>query len=40
MSENKVHTKDSCWSAKMIYDSSGLSGVSTTSPVMNGVLQQ
>jgi hypothetical protein len=29
MSEDKVRTKDSCWSMRMIYDSRELSGVST-----------
>jgi hypothetical protein len=30
MSENKVRTKDSCWSVETIYDPSELSGASTT----------
>jgi hypothetical protein len=30
MSEDKVHTKDSCWSVGIIYDPSDLLGVSTT----------
>jgi hypothetical protein len=31
MSEDKVRTKDSCWSVGTIYDPSELSGVSTAS---------
>jgi hypothetical protein len=31
MSKDKVHTKDSCWSVGMIYDTRGLPRVSTTS---------
>jgi hypothetical protein len=34
-----VRTKDSCWSVGTIYDHSELSGVSTTSPRLDGVLQ-
>jgi hypothetical protein len=32
MSEDKVHTKDSCWSVGTIYDSIELLGVSITDP--------
>jgi hypothetical protein len=32
MSEDKVRTKDSCWSVEIIYDPSELPGVSTASP--------
>jgi hypothetical protein len=32
MSEDKVHTKDSCWSVVTIYDLRELPGVSTTGP--------
>jgi hypothetical protein len=32
MSEDKVRTKDSCWSVETIYDPSELSGVSTVDP--------
>ena len=32
MSEDKVRTKDSCWSVRTIYDSRELSGVSTAGP--------
>jgi hypothetical protein len=32
MSENKVRTKDFCWSVGTIYDPSELPGVSTTGP--------
>jgi hypothetical protein len=32
MSEDKVHTKDLCWSVGTIYDSSELLGVSTVGP--------
>jgi hypothetical protein len=39
MSEDKVRTKDSCWSVGMIYGLRGLPGVSTTSPGVDGVLQ-
>jgi hypothetical protein len=39
MSEDKVRTKDSCWSMGMVYDSRGLSGVSTTDLGVVGVLQ-
>jgi hypothetical protein len=34
-----VRTKDSCWSVETIYDPRELSGVSTTGPGMDGVLQ-
>ena len=39
MSADKVRTKDSCWSVETIYDPRELSGVSTTGPGMDGVLQ-
>jgi hypothetical protein len=32
MSEDKVYTKDLCWSVGMVYDPRGLSRVSTTGP--------
>jgi hypothetical protein len=32
MSEDKVRTKDSCWSVGTIYDPRELSGVSTVGP--------
>jgi hypothetical protein len=32
MSEDKVHTKDSCWSVGIIYDPIEQPGVSTTGP--------
>jgi hypothetical protein len=32
MSENKVHTKDSCWYVGIINDTRELSGVSTVGP--------
>jgi hypothetical protein len=32
MSEDKVHTKDLCWSVGTIYDPSELPGVSTAGP--------
>ena len=32
MSEDKVHTKDSCWSMGTIYDPRELLGVSTAGP--------
>jgi hypothetical protein len=38
MSEDKVRTKDLCWSVRTIYDPRGLSGVSTASSGLNGVL--
>jgi hypothetical protein len=38
MSENKVCTKDLCWSMGMIYDLRELSGVSTAGPEIDGVL--
>jgi hypothetical protein len=38
MSEDKVRTKDSCWSVGTIYDPRELSGVSTTDPGVDGVL--
>jgi hypothetical protein len=39
MSEDKVHTKDLCWSVGTIYDPRELPGVSTASPGLDGVLQ-
>jgi hypothetical protein len=39
MSEDKVCTKDSCWSVGTIYDPRELAGVSTASPELDGVLQ-
>jgi hypothetical protein len=39
MSEDKVRTKDSRWSVGMVYDPKGLSGVTTTGPRVDGVLQ-
>jgi hypothetical protein len=36
MSEDKVHTKDSCWSMDMVYDHRGLFGISTTGPGVAG----
>jgi hypothetical protein len=39
MSEDKVHTKDSCWSMRMVYSPRGLSGVSNVGPKVDGVLQ-
>jgi hypothetical protein len=39
MSEDKVHTKDSCWSVGTIYDCRELPGVSTTGPGVDRVLQ-
>jgi hypothetical protein len=32
MSEDKVRTKDSCWSVETIYDTRELLGVSTADP--------
>jgi hypothetical protein len=40
MSEDKVHTKDSCWSVGTIYDPSDLPGVSTAGPGLDGVLHK
>jgi hypothetical protein len=37
MSEDKVHTKDLCWSVRTIYDSSELTGVSTAGSGVDGV---
>jgi hypothetical protein len=34
MSEDKVRTKDSCWSVGTIYDPRELPGVSTAGPVI------
>jgi hypothetical protein len=39
MSEDKVRTKDSCWSVGTIYDPRELPGVSTDGPGLDGVLQ-
>jgi hypothetical protein len=39
MSEDKVCTKDSCWSVEMIYDPRGLLGVSTTGSGVDMMLQ-
>jgi hypothetical protein len=39
ISEDKVHTKDSCWSVGMVYDPKGLPGVSTASSRVDGVLE-
>jgi hypothetical protein len=39
MSENKLRTKDSCWSVGMVYNPRGLLGVSTTGLGVDGVLQ-
>jgi hypothetical protein len=39
MSEDKVHTKDSCWYVGTIYDPRKLPGVSTTGPGVDRVLQ-
>jgi hypothetical protein len=39
MSEDKVRTKDSCWSVQTIYDPRELLGVCTAGPRVNEVLQ-
>jgi hypothetical protein len=39
MSEDKVSTKDSCWSVEMIYGPRGLTEVSIAGPEVDGVLQ-
>jgi hypothetical protein len=39
MSEDKMSTKDSCWSMGMIYGPRELSGVSTAVTGVDGVLQ-
>jgi hypothetical protein len=39
MSEDKVRTKDPCWSVGTIYDPRELSRVSTIGPGVDGVLQ-
>jgi hypothetical protein len=39
MSEDKVCTKDSCWSVGTIYDPKKLPEVSTAGPRVEGVLQ-
>jgi hypothetical protein len=39
MSEDKVRTKDSCWSVRTIYDPTELPGVSTAGPRLDEVLQ-
>jgi hypothetical protein len=38
MSKNKVRTKDSCWSVRMVYGPRGLTGVSIVGLKMDGVL--
>jgi hypothetical protein len=38
-SEDKVHTKDSCWSVGMVYGPIGLLGISIAGPTVDGVLQ-
>jgi hypothetical protein len=40
MSEDKVRTKDSCWSMGIIYDPRELPGVSTVGTRLDGVLQE
>jgi hypothetical protein len=40
MSEDKVRTKNSCWSIGTIYDPTELSGVSTVSLKVDEMLQQ
>jgi hypothetical protein len=40
MSEDKVHTKDLCWSMGTIYDLRELPKVSTAGPGVGGVLQK
>jgi hypothetical protein len=40
MSEDKVRTKDSCWSVGMVYGSRGLTGVSTAGLGVDGVLHK
>jgi hypothetical protein len=39
MSEDKVRTKDLCWSVGTIYDPSELPGVSTADSGFDGLLQ-
>jgi hypothetical protein len=39
MSEDKVRTKDLCWSVWTIYDTRELPGLSTAGPGVDGVLQ-
>jgi hypothetical protein len=39
MSEDKVRTKDLCWSVGTIYDPRDLPGVSTVDPRVDEVLQ-
>jgi hypothetical protein len=39
MSDDKVHTKDPCWSVGMVYSPKGPPGVSTTVIGVDGVLQ-
>jgi hypothetical protein len=39
MSEDKVRTKDLCWSVGTMYDPRELSGVSTAGLGLDGVLQ-
>jgi hypothetical protein len=38
MSDDKVHTKDSCWSVRMVYNLIGMPGVSTAGLGVDGVL--
>jgi hypothetical protein len=38
MSQDKVHTKDSCWYVGMVYDPRGLPGVSTVDLVHSYVV--
>jgi hypothetical protein len=40
MSEDKVRTKDSCWSVWMVYNPRVLPGESTAGPGVGGVLDQ
>jgi hypothetical protein len=39
LSEDKVRTKDSCWSVGIVYDPIELPGVSIVGPGVDGVLQ-
>jgi hypothetical protein len=38
MTEDKVRTKDSCWSVEMVYDLRGHLGVTTVGSGVDGVL--
>ena len=38
-SEDKVHTKDTCWFVRMVYDPRGLLGVSIVGAGVDKVLQ-